>query len=116
MTNPSEPALDQGAITGRFRVMVDEDAEPTDWDRAVARFLRAALADRFSVPTPTSVKRVSAGVSAQEQAERSGPIFVAGELHQPRDVVLIEEPAALFNTGSICCPWSGFATEPGSHG
>ena len=116
MTNPSESLLDQDAIAGRIHVMVDEDAEPTDWDRAVARFLLAGLAGGSSVQTPTSVERVSVGVSEQEQAGHSGPIFVAGELHQPRDVVLMEEPAALFNAGSICCPRSGLATEPGFHG
>jgi hypothetical protein len=116
MTKAREPLLDPDAIPGRFRVMVDKDADPADWDRAVARFLLAGLADRFSVPTPTSIERVSVGVSAQEQAGHLGPIFVAGELHQPRDVVLMEEPAALFNAGNICCPRSGLATEPGFHG
>jgi hypothetical protein len=100
MIKASEPLLDPDAIPSRFHVMVGKDADLADWDRAVARFLLAGPAGGSSASA--TAERASIGISAREQAEHSEPIFVASALHRPRDAVLMEESAALFNAGSIC--------------
>lgn len=116
MTKTSEPLLDPDAITGRFHVMVDKDADPADWDRAVARFLLAGPTDESSVSAFAPAEQTSVSISAQEEAEHSEPIFVAGELRHPKDVVLMEESAVLFSGGSAYRLRSGFASEMSFHG
>jgi hypothetical protein len=115
MTKASEPLRRRpNTITGRFHVMVDKDADPADWDRAVARFLLAGPAGGSSASA--TAERASMGISAREQAEHLDPVFVAGVLRRPRDVVLMEESAALSIAGSACWPRPCFATEKRIHG
>ena len=114
MTKASETLLDPDVIPGRFHVMVDKDADPADWDRAVARFLLAGPAGGSSASA--TAEQASVGISAREQAEHSEPIFVASALHRPRDVVLMEESAVVFNAGSTYWPRPCFATEERTHG
>ena len=59
-------------MTGRFKMAIDEDGEPVDWDSAVARFLLAVTARGVSTSVVVPAGQPSAAIPPMEPNEFSG--------------------------------------------
>ena len=72
MDKAIERLLRPDAMVGRFQVAIDEEAEPADWDCALARFLLTATARNPSASAVAPTERASAAIFLLEPHGYSG--------------------------------------------
>lgn len=89
MSEVIEVLLRPNSIGDRFRVVIDEDEEPVDWDCAVARFLLSATGRDSPASIAAPVDQLTAAVSVWERREHTGLTVLPNKLHSPGDLILM---------------------------